>query len=307
MVIVVVCPGQGSQTPGFLAPWLAEPGFAARLDALSAAAGVDLATHGTVSDADTIRDTAVAQPLIVAAGLLTLDALLADGRAARIGGIAGHSVGEITAAAGAGVLSATDAMGFVAERGRAMAEAAALEPTGMSAVLGGDEAGLLARLDELGLEPANFNGGGQIVVAGAVDALEQLKAEPPAGARVIPLQVAGAFHTRYMRPAVERLAKVAEGLSPADPTLPIWTNRDGSVVASGAEFLELLVGQVSSPVRWDRCMESFAAANVTGIIELAPAGALVGLAKRGLKGVPTVAVKTPDDLPAAIELIDQAA
>jgi len=307
VVIVVVCPGQGSQTPGFLAPWLAEPGFAARLDALSAAAGVDLATHGTVSDADTIRDTAVAQPLIVAAGLLTLDALLADGRAARIGGIAGHSVGEITAAAGAGVLSGTDAMGFVAERGRAMAEAAALEPTGMSAVLGGDEAGLLARLDELGLEPANFNGGGQIVVAGAVDALEQLKAEPPAGARVIPLQVAGAFHTRYMRPAVERLAKVAEGLSPADPTLPIWTNRDGSVVASGAEFLELLVGQVSSPVRWDRCMESFAAANVTGIIELAPAGALVGLAKRGLKGVPTVAVKTPDDLPAAIELIDQAA
>ncbi|MCD5347251.1 ACP S-malonyltransferase [Agromyces sp. S2-1-8] len=306
-MIVVVCPGQGSQTPGFLTPWLAEPGFAERLDALSAAAGIDLAAHGTVSDADTIRDTAVAQPLIVAAGLLTLDALLDDGRAERIGGIAGHSVGEITAAAGAGVLTGTEAIGFVAERGRAMAEAAALEPTGMSAVLGGDEADLLARLAELGLEPANFNGGGQIVVAGAVDALEQLKAEPPAGARVIPLQVAGAFHTRYMRPAVERLAEVAERLSPADPALPIWTNRDGSTVASGTEFLELLVGQVSSPVRWDRCMESFAEAGVSGIIELAPAGALVGLAKRGLKGVPTVAVKTPDDLAAAIELIDQAA
>ncbi|MFD5864055.1 ACP S-malonyltransferase [Agromyces sp. NPDC127015] len=306
-MIVVVCPGQGSQTPGFLTPWLAEPGFAERLDALSAAAGIDLAAHGTVSDADTIRDTAVAQPLIVAAGLLTLDALIDDGRAERIGGIAGHSVGEITAAAGAGVLTGTEAIGFVAERGRAMAEAAALEPTGMSAVLGGDEADLLARLAELGLEPANFNGGGQIVVAGAVDALEQLKAEPPAGARVIPLQVAGAFHTRYMRPAVERLAEVAERLSPADPALPIWTNRDGSTVASGTEFLELLVGQVSSPVRWDRCMESFAEAGVSGIIELAPAGALVGLAKRGLKGVPTVAVKTPDDLAAAIELIDQAA
>ncbi|MDF0513295.1 ACP S-malonyltransferase [Agromyces sp. H3Y2-19a] len=306
-MIVVVCPGQGSQTPGFLTPWLAEPGFAERLDALSAAAGIDLAAHGTVSDADTIRDTAVAQPLIVAAGLLTLDALLDDGRAERIGGIAGHSVGEITAAAGAGVLTGTEAIGFVAERGRAMAEAAALEPTGMSAVLGGDEADLLARLAELGLEPANFNGGGQIVVAGAVDALEQLKAEPPAGARVIPLQVAGAFHTRYMRPAVERLAEVAERLSPADPALPIWTNRDGSTVASGTEFLELLVGQVSSPVRWDRCMESFAEAGVSGIIELAPAGALVGLAKRGLKGVPTVAVNTPDDLAAAIELIDQAA
>ena len=208
-MIVVVCPGQGSQTPGFLAPWLADSAAAEQLAAYSEAAGVDLATHGTVSDADTIRDTAVAQPLIVAAGLLTLGRLLADGRADRIGGIAGHSVGEITAAAAAGVLADADAMRFVAERGRAMADAAALEPTGMSAVLGGDEAALIARLDELGLEPANFNGGGQIVVAGALDALEQLKAEPPAGARVIPLQVAGAFHTRYMRPAVERLAAVA--------------------------------------------------------------------------------------------------
>lgn len=307
MVIVVVCPGQGSQTPGFLSPWLEVPGYAERLDALSAAAGVDLAAHGTVSDAETIRDTAVAQPLIVAAGILTLEGLLADGRAARVGGIAGHSVGEITAAAGAGILSDTDAIAFVAERGRAMADAAGQAATGMSAVLGGEEAELLARLAELGLEPANFNGGGQIVVAGALDALEQLKAEPPAGARVIPLQVAGAFHTRYMQPAVERLAAFAGTLAPADPALPLWTNRDGSRVASGAEFLELLVGQVSSPVRWDRCMESFADSGVTGIIELAPAGALVGLAKRGLKGVPTVAVKTPDDLAAAIDLIDQAA
>jgi [acyl-carrier-protein] S-malonyltransferase len=306
-VIVVVCPGQGSQTPGFLTPWLADTAYAEQLAELSDAAGIDLATHGTVSDADTIRDTAIAQPLIVAAGLLTLSALLADGRIARIGGIAGHSVGEITAAAAAGVLTETAAMRFVAERGRAMADAAALAPTGMSAVLGADEAALVARLDELGLEPANFNGGGQIVVAGALDALERLRAEPPAGARVIPLQVAGAFHTRYMRPAVERLAAVAADHDVSDPGVTLWTNRDGSAVASGAEFLDLLVGQVSSPVRWDRCMESFAAAGVTGIIEVAPAGALVGLAKRGLKGVPAVAVKTPDDLPAAIELIERAA
>src|SRR5690349_1956129 len=141
-VIVVVCPGQGSQTPGFLAPWLADPASAERLAGYSEAAGVDLATHGTVSDADTIRDTAIAQPLIVAAGLLTLERLLADGRRDRIGGIAGHSVGEITAAAGAGVLRDADAMHFVAERGRAMADAAALAPTGMSAVLGGDESAL---------------------------------------------------------------------------------------------------------------------------------------------------------------------
>jgi [acyl-carrier-protein] S-malonyltransferase len=306
-VIVVVCPGQGSQTPGFLSPWLVDPARAERLAAYSEAAGVDLAEHGTTSDAETIRDTSVAQPLIVAAGLLTLDALLADGRDERIGGIAGHSVGEITAAAGAGVLSAADAMRFVGERGRAMADAAATTPTGMSAVLGGDESALLARLADLGLEPANFNGGGQIVVAGALDALDALKAEPPAGSRVIPLQVAGAFHTRYMRPAVDHLTSVAATLAPADPAQTLWTNRDGSTVASGTTFVDLLVGQVSSPVRWDLCMASFAEAGVTGIIELAPAGALVGLAKRALKGVPTVAVKTPDDLPAAIELIEQAA
>lgn len=306
-MIVVVCPGQGSQTPGFLAPWLADPAAAEQLAAYSEAAGVDLATHGTESDADTIRDTAIAQPLIVAAGLLALSRLLADGRRDRIGGIAGHSVGELTAAAGAGVLAEADAMRFVAERGRAMADAAALEATGMSAVIGADEAELTARLDELGLEPANFNGGGQIVVAGALDALERLRAEPPAGARVIPLQVAGAFHTRYMRPAVDRLTVVASDLEASDPGITLWTNRDGSVVGSGREFVDLLVGQVSSPVRWDKDMDSFAAAGITGLIEVAPAGALVGLAKRALKGVPTVAVKTPDDLPAAIELIEQAA
>lgn len=306
-MIVVVCPGQGSQTPGFLAPWLAEPSFADRLAALSDAAEVDLAVHGTESDADTIRDTAIAQPLIVAAGILAFGALVADGRAERVGGVAGHSVGEITAAAATGVLGEADAMRFVAARGRAMADAAALAPTGMSAVIGADEADLLARLEALGLEPANFNGGGQVVVAGAVDALEQLKAEPPAGARVIPLQVAGAFHTRYMQPAREQLADVATSLTVSDPGITLWTNRDGAQVGSGAEFLDLLVGQVASPVRWDRCMESFAAAGVTGIIELAPAGALVGLAKRALKGVPTVAVKSPDDLPAASELLQQAA
>ena len=307
MVIVVVAPGQGSQTPGFLSPWLTESAFADHLAALSDGAGLDLVRHGTESDADTIRDTAVAQPLIVAAGLLTLNALLDGDRTAKIGGIAGHSVGEITAAAGAGVLTEADAMHLVAERGRAMADAASLVATGMSAVLGGDEQLLLARLAELDLEPANFNGGGQIVVAGALDALEQLKAEPPAGSRVIPLQVAGAFHTRFMQPAVEHLAAVAATLSPADPASTLWTNRDGSTVTSGSAFLDLLVGQVSSPVRWDLCMASFQEAGVTGIIELAPAGALVGLAKRGLKGVPTVAVKTPDDLPAAIELIEQSA
>ncbi|WP_374010581.1 ACP S-malonyltransferase [Leifsonia sp. LS-T14] len=306
-MIVIVCPGQGSQTPGFLEPWLAESSFRDQLTGISDAVGIDLVAHGTVSDADTIRDTAVAQPLIVSAGLLTLSALFADGRRERVGGIAGHSVGELTAAAGAGVLSETDAVAFVRERGAAMAHAAAEVQTGMSAVIGADETELLGRLDELGLSPANYNGGGQIVVAGALDALAQLAENPPARARVIPLQVAGAFHTRYMAPAVAPLEAFAGTLTTNDPTLRLWTNKDGSEVTDGAEFLRLLVGQVSSPVRWDLDMKAFEAAGVTGLIEIAPAGALVGLAKRGLKGVPTVAIKTPDDLPAAFDLIDQAA
>ncbi len=302
-MIVIVCPGQGSQTPGFLSPWLEVPGLSERLARFSDAAGLDLAAHGTTSDADTIRDTKIAQPLIVAAGLLTLGVLL-EGRREHVGGVAGHSVGELTAAAAAGILSEADAMSLVAERGLAMADAAAVTPTGMSAVVGADEVELLKKLDELGLSPANFNGGGQVVVAGALDALDTLKTEPPASARVIPLQVAGAFHTKYMAPAVDRLTSAASALNPQNPSFPIWSNHDGKQVSNGSAFLKLLVGQVSSPVRWDKCMESFAAAGVTGVIEVAPAGALIGLAKRGLKGVPSVAVKTPDDMHAAIEMLE---
>ncbi|WP_030143642.1 ACP S-malonyltransferase [Mycetocola saprophilus] len=302
-MIVLVCPGQGSQTPGFLTPWLELPGARELLASYSEAAGVDLIAHGTESDADTIRDTAIAQPLIVAASLLALNALREAAPDAVIGGVAGHSVGEIAAAAASGVLSETDALSFVAARARAMATAAAAVPTGMSAVLGGGDEVVEAAAAAVGLSPANYNGGGQIVVAGEFDGLEALSATPPAGARVIPLQVAGAFHTRYMESAREVLKDVAANVTPADPTLPLWTNNDGRQVASGQEFLDLLVTQVASPVRWDLCMESFAAAGITGLIELAPAGALVGLARRGLKGVPTVAIKSPSDIAAAVELL----
>ena len=302
MSVVVVAPGQGSQTPGFLEPWLAEPVFAEHLGTLAEAAGLDLVAHGTVSDADTIRDTAVAQPLIVAASLLAFGALA--GSRDKLAGVAGHSVGEFAAAAAAGILTEADALALVRERGDAMAEAASLVATGMSAVIGGDENALIEQLDALGLSPANYNGGGQLVVAGDLVALAQLAENPPAGSRVIPLQVAGAFHTRYMLPAVERLRTAAAGVTASDPATTIWTNRDGSTVASGAAFVDLLVGQVANPVRWDLTMAAFEKAGVTGLVELAPAGALVGLAKRGLKGLPTVAVKTPDDIPAAIELIE---
>ena len=306
-MIVVVAPGQGSQTPGFLAPWLEDSAVRDRVGQWSEAIGVDLAEHGTNSDAETIKDTALAQPLIVAAGLVTADALLADGRRDLVGGVAGHSVGEFTAAAVAGVLTPTDAVSLVAERGRAMAAAAALEPTSMAAVLGGDADELAAALESLGLTAANHNGGGQTVVAGPADAIARLAAEPPAKARVIPLAVAGAFHTRFMAPAVDRVAPVAAAATVQDPTLPLWTNADGSRVEDGRRFVDLMVRQIASPVHWDAVMSSFQQAGVTGIIELAPAGALVGLAKRGLRGTPTVAIKTPEDLPAAVELLQSAA
>lgn len=300
MVIIAVFPGQGSQTPGFLAPWLELDGAADRLAAYSEWSGVDLVAAGTEWDADRIRDTQVAQPLIVAASLLSWNAL--PDRAS-VAGVAGHSVGEFAAAAAAGILTEEDALRLVGIRGRAMAEAAAAEQTGMSAVIGGDESAVVARLGELDLTPANYNGGGQLVAAGAVDGLKALAAEPVAGTRVIPLQVAGAFHTRYMAPAVATLREAAAGATAADPAVTIWTNRDGSAVASGASFVELLVDQVANPVRWDLCMAAFAAAGVSGIVELSPAGTLVGLAKRALRGTPAVAVKTPTDLAAAGDLL----
>ncbi len=301
-MIVIVCPGQGSQTPGFLAPWLELPGAREHLTALSDAAGVDLVAHGTTSDEETIKDTAVAQPLLVGAGLLALRAL---GGTDGVGALAGHSVGEITAGAAAGVLPEDDAMRLVALRGRAMAEASAATPTGMSAVLGGDPADVLATLERHGLTPANVNGAGQVVAAGALDALAALAADPPAKARVIPLKVAGAFHTSYMQPAVDALAAAAADLSPADASLPLVSNRDGLPVTAGREVLDRLVAQVSNPVRWDLCMERFADLGVTAVIELPPAGTLVGLAKRALKGVELLAVKTPDDLDAARTLIEE--
>ncbi len=274
------------------------------LSVFSDAAEVDLILHGTQSDADTIRDTRIAQPLIVAASLLAWSALEQRTPSAP-DGTAGHSVGEIAALVIAGVISAYEGMKLVGIRGRAMADAAALEPTGMSAIVGGDEAAVLTRLEELALTPANFNGGGQIVAAGAPAALEALAVDAPRGARVIPLQVAGAFHTSYMAPAVERLRTAAGAVTVSDPTLTLWTNSDGSVVTSGSKAIDLLVGQVASPVRWDLCMTGFSDAGIAGLVELTPAGTLTGLAKRGLRGIPSVAVKTPDDLDAAVELLSK--
>lgn len=305
-MIVIACPGQGSQTPGFLNEWLELSGTREALGVASERSQVDLIRHGTVSDAEVIRDTAIAQPLIVAASLLAWKQLSALAPLDGVG-VAGHSVGEFAAAAAAGVLSEGDALRLVGVRGRAMAEAAAQVETGMAAVIGGVEGDVLAKIDEHGLTPANRNGGGQIVAAGTLDALDSLAGDPPRGARVIKLQVAGAFHTPFMASAIPTLQSAADEVSTTNPERFLWTNSDGSRVDSGDTYMKLLVSQVANPVRWDSCIESFHSAGITGFIELLPAGALTGIAKRALKGVPTVAVKSPTDLAAAAALIADAA
>jgi [acyl-carrier-protein] S-malonyltransferase len=313
-VLAVVCPGQGSQTPGMLAPWLELPGTSDLLDSFSAAAGTDLVQHGTTSDAETIRDTAVAQPLIVSASLLALRTIL-DGRATTdvVDVTAGHSVGELAAAAVAGALDDAGAVGLVSHRARAMADAAAATPSGMSAVVGGDPDEVLAAIEAAGLFPANVNGGGQVVAAGSPEALTALAEQPPTRARVIPLQVAGAFHTPYMDAARTAFEKVATTWLATDPRLPLLSNADGAAYATlgdgahghgrSTDVLARLTAQVTAPVRWDLCQASLADLGVTAILELAPGGVLAGLAKRSLKGVELVAVKSPDDVEAARDLI----
>jgi [acyl-carrier-protein] S-malonyltransferase len=288
-----------------LAPWLELEPVAAHLAALSEATNVDLVAHGTTSDADTIRDTAVAQPLLVASALVSARALLGDALPA--GTVAaGHSVGEFGAAALAGVLTDAQALGLVTTRGAAMAAAAAAsEPTSMAAVLGGEPEAVETALAALALTPANVNGGGQVVAAGSKAAIAALVANPPERARVIELQVAGAFHTHYMAPAVDALAAAASGISPAEPATTLLSNADGAPVVSGKDALDRLVRQVANPVRWDLCMERMLELGVTGIIEVAPGGVLTGLAKRVMKGVPAVALKTPDDLAAARDLVEE--
>ena len=294
-MLAVLSPGQGSQKPGFLTPWLDLPGTEARLRWWSALAGVDLVHLGTAADADEIKDTARTQPLLVAAALLAAEHLpIYD-----VALTAGHSVGELGAAALAGVLPPESAVTLAGVRGREMAAACALEPTGMAAVLGGDPDEVLATIDKHGLHPANRNGAGQVVAAGALSGLDRLAAEPPARTRVIRLQVAGAFHTPYMAPAEAALAAVAAGITPADPARILLSNLDGAAVNHGREMVQRLVRQVTAPVRWDLCMRTLADLGVTAVT-------LAGLVKRELKGAGApeiVTLNTPDDLPAARDLI----
>ncbi|WP_030806117.1 MULTISPECIES: ACP S-malonyltransferase [unclassified Streptomyces] len=308
-MLVLVAPGQGAQTPGFLTPWLDLPGVEDRLREWSAAIDLDLVHYGTKADEEEIRDTAVAQPLLVASALISTRQLFAtaDDFSAKVGAAAGHSVGELAAAALTGTLSDEAAMGLVRRRGLAMAEAAAVTETGMAALLGGDEAVVLPHLERLGLTPANVNGAGQIVAAGTAEQIAALVENKPEGTRrVVPLKVAGAFHTHHMAPAVSALESATASLSVADPHTRYVSNKDGQLVSSGQELVQRLVGQVANPVRWDLCMETFKALGVTALIEAAPGGTLTGLAKRALPGVRTLALKSPDDLDAARTLIAEA-
>ena len=292
-MLAIIAPGQGSQTPGMLSPWLEDAQIRAMAQEISDAIGLDIVRLGTTADADEIKDTANAQPLIVAAGLISAHALGASGS---FSFVAGHSVGEITAAAIAGAISPIDAMKLVRARGVEMAKAAGVTPSGMAAVLGGDRQVVLSAIADLGLVAANDNGGGQIVAAGDLDAIAQLA---PEGARVRPLAVAGAFHTSYMQPAVEPLRTLASTISTSAPAVGVLSNKEGAVVTDGAEVLDRIVNQIANPVRWDLCMETLVGLGVTGVIEVAPAGTLVGLIKRAAPSIEQFALKSPADIDAA--------
>ena len=304
-MLAIVAPGQGAQTPGFLRPWLTESTFSDRLTWLSAVCGIDLRHYGTDADAETIRDTAIAQPLLVASGLLAALELFPHPADAYplVGVAAGHSVGEITAAAGVGVLSAEQAMVFVRERGRAMAAASAVTPTSMTAVIGGDPQEVLEAISAHGLTAANHNGAGQIVAAGTKEQLAALAADPPARARLVELSVAGAFHTVHMESAVAELVALARAITTHDPRTRLISNADGQVVHHGRDVLKRLVAQVASPVRWDLCMATMSDLGVTGLLEMPPAGTLSGIAKRNMKGVDLFSLNTPDQLPEALDFV----
>ena len=299
-MLALLAPGQGAQTPGFLTPWLADATSRALVENWSNLINLDLVELGTTADADEIRETSHAQPLLVAAGLISSLQTFA-GQNISFDYFAGHSVGEITAASLAQSFDGDCAMTLVNVRGRAMSAAATGSNSGMSAVLGGEREIVVGALLALGLTPANENGGGQIVAAGSLDALALLAENPPAGARVRPLQVSGAFHTSVMQPAVTKLADAAREITVIDPVAPVISNRDGAIITGGDELMARIVGQVAGPVRWDLCMETLAAQGVTGVIEVAPGGTLTGLIKRAQPGVELFAIKSPDDIEGARE------
>jgi len=305
-LIAITCPGQGAQTPGFLSPWLELDSFKTAIEQYSEILEMDLVHFGTNADADQIKETQVAQPLIVAASMASHAVLIqALQDKSIIAGVAGHSVGELAAASIAGVLDTEAALRFVKARGEQMAKAASLEASSMAAVVGGEPEVVVSHLESMGLFAANYNGKGQIVAAGAAGKIQELVANPPAGTRVVGLAVAGAFHTSFMETAKVELASLAGSINTSNPEMLIWSNSDGSIVDSGERFLELLINQVSKPVRWDKTMDSMTTDGVTALIELLPGGTLTGIAKRAMPGVANLAIKTPEDIEKAVLFVKE--
>ena len=307
-MIALTCPGQGTQTAGFLAPWLELESFKTEIEKYSAILEMDLVHFGTEADADQIKDTKIAQPLIVAASMASHAALISALQDdSMFEGVAGHSVGEIAAAKIAGVLDTEAALKFVKARGEQMAMAASLDASSMAAVVGGEQDTVLSHLSNLGLFAANYNGKGQIVAAGSSSKIQDLVSNPPAGTRVVGLAVAGAFHTSFMETAKVALTSLALSISCDNPKLLLWSNSDGAKVDGGDKFLDLLIDQVSKPVRWDKTMDAMVSDGVSAVIELLPGGTLTGIAKRAMPGVATLALKSPEDIEKAVSFVREQA
>jgi [acyl-carrier-protein] S-malonyltransferase len=307
-LIALTCPGQGAQTPGFLTPWLELQSFKTEIEKYSAILEMDLVYFGTEADADQIKDTKIAQPLIVAASMASHAALISALKDdSMFEGVAGHSVGEIAAAKIAGVLDTEAALKFVKARGEQMAMAASLDASSMAAVVGGEQDTVLRHLSNLGLFAANYNGKGQIVAAGSSSKIQGLVSNPPAGTRVVGLAVAGAFHTSFMETAKVALTSLAPSISCDNPKLLLWSNSDGAKVDGGDKFLDLLINQVSKPVRWDKTMDAMVSDGVSAVIELLPGGTLTGIAKRAMPGVATLALKSPEDIEKAVSFVREQA
>ena len=307
-MIALTCPGQGAQTAGFLAPWLELESFKTEIEKYSAILEMDLVHFGTEADADQIKDTKIAQPLIVAASMASHAALISALQDdSMFEGVAGHSVGEIAAAKIAGVLDTEAALKFVKARGEQMAMAASLDASSMAAVVGGEQDTVLSHLSNLGLFAANYNGKGQIVAAGSSSKIQDLVSNPPAGTRVVGLAVAGAFHTSFMETAKVALTSLALSISCDNPKLLLWSNSDGAKVDGGDKFLDLLIKQVANPVRWDLTLDSMVSDGVSAVIELLPGGTLTGIAKRAMPGVATLALKSPEDIEKAVSFVREQA
>ena len=300
-MLAIIAPGQGSQSPGMLSSWIQDPALRDLVISWSDSIGLDLLHLGTAATADEIKDTANAQPLIVATSLLGAHAL----KIKSFSIASGHSVGELTAAAISGAISQEQALAMVRIRGTEMSKAAATSPTGMSAVLGGERTHVLAAIESLGLVAANDNGAGQIVAAGELDALAQLAENPPIGSRVRALAVAGAFHTHFMTAAIKPFEQFTQTISTSPVLVSVISNKDGAVISQPDQLIDRITTQIANPVRWDLCMQRLKTLGVTGVIELPPAGTLVGLLKRAVPEIETFALKNAEDLLAAHEFVER--